>query len=147
MKPHNRLLLLPTLLVALFSGWCTRDEVPKPENRFSALVNEVKSTAPQRLPAGSGEEVTFFPTYGYREGNGWNINVRGWVHQDRSHLNKIVTKLMTALATVKNKCDSTEMTNFQSRSSDFENDDKSLEKVIIKFDSDPDAKLYEFNEK
>ena len=144
MKLHNRLLLLTTLMVALFSGWCTR-EAPKPENKVSALVNEVKSTAPQRLPAGSGEEVTFFPTYGYREGNGWNIKVRGWVHQDRSHLNKIVTKLMTALATVKNKCDSTEMTNFQSRSSDFEDDDKSLEKVIIKFDSDPDAKLYEFN--
>lgn len=146
MKLHNRLLLLTTLLVALFSGWCTR-EAPKPENKVSALVNEVKSTAPQRLPAGSGEEVTFFPTYGYREGNGWNIKVRGWVHQDRSHLNKIVTKLMTALATVKNKCDSTEMTNFQSRSSDFEDDDKSLEKVIIKFDSDPDAKLYEFNKR
>lgn len=91
------------------------------------------------------EEVTFFPTYGYREGNGWNINVRGWVHQNRSHLNKIVTKLMTALVTVKDKCDSAEMTNFQSRSNDFEDDDKSLEKVIIKFDSDPDAKLYEFN--
>lgn len=145
MKLHNRLLLLTTLLVALLSGWCTRDEAPKPENRVTALVNEVKSTAPQRLQAGRDEEVTFFPTYGYREGNGWNINVRGWVHQNRSHLNKIVTKLMTALATVKNKCDSAEMANFQSRSNDFEDDDKSLEKVIIKFDSDPDAKLYESN--
>lgn len=147
MKLHNRLLLFTTLLVALLSGWCTRDEAPKPENRVTALVNEVKSTAPPRLQAGSGEEVTFFPTYGYREGNGWNINVRGWVHQNRSHLNKIVTKLMTALATVKNKCDTAEMTNFQSRSNDFEDDDKSLEKVIIKFDSDPDAKLYEFNKR
>lgn len=147
MKLHNRLLLLTTLLVALLSGWCTRDEAPKPENRVTALVNEMKSTAPQRLQAGRDEEVTFFPTYGYREGNGWNINVRGWVHQNRSHLNKIVTKLMTALATVKNKCDSAEMANFQSRSNDFEDDDKSLEKVIIKFDSDPDAKLYEFNKR
>jgi len=145
MKLHNCPLLLTTLLVALLSGWCTRDETPKPENKVTALVNELKSTAPKRLPAGMSEEVTFFPTYGYREGNGWNINVRGWVHQNRSHLNKIVTKLMTALVTVKDKCDSAEMTNFQSRSNDFEDDDKSLEKVIIKFDSDPDAKLYEFN--
>jgi len=144
MKLHNCPLLLTTLLVALLSGWCTKDEAPKLENRVTPLVN-VKSTAPKRLPAGMSEEVTFFPTYGYREGNGWNINLRGWVHQNRSHLNKIVTKLVTALATVKDKCDSPEMTNFQSRSNDFEDDDKSLEKVIIKFDSDPDAKLYEFN--
>ena len=115
MKLHNRLLLLTTLLVALLSGWCTRDETPKPENKVTALVNELKSTAPKRLPAGMSEEVTFFPTYGYREGNGWNINLRGWVHQNRSHLNKIVTKLMTALVTVKDKCDSAEITNFQSR--------------------------------
>ncbi len=147
MKLHNRLLILPTLLVASLSGWCTRDEAPKPENRVTALLNEVQSTAPQRLQAGRDEEVTFFPTYGYREGNGWNINVRGWVHQNRSHLNKIVTKLMTAIATVKDKCDSAELANFQSRTDDFEDDDKSLEKLIIKFDSDPDAKLYEFNKR
>lgn len=147
MKLHNLLLLLITLLVALLSGWCARGDAPKPDNRGAALVNEVKSTAPQRVQAGRGEEVTFFPTYGYREGNDWKINVRGWVHQNRSHLNKIVTKLITALATVKNKCDSAELTNFQSRSNDFEDDDKSLEKVIIKFDSDPDAKLYEFDKR
>jgi hypothetical protein len=145
MKVHNRLLLLTTLQVALVSGWCTKDDAPKPESKVTAVVDNVKGRAPQRLQAGSGEEVTFFPTYGYREGNGWTINLRGWVHQDRSHVNKIVTKLMTAVATIKNKCDSAEMTNFQSRSNDFEDDDKSLEQVIIKFDFDPDGKLYEFN--
>ncbi|MCM3871265.1 MAG: DUF2183 domain-containing protein [Pyrinomonadaceae bacterium] len=147
MKLHNPLLLLTTLLLALLSGWCGKDEAPKPENKDTAPVTQVKSTAPPRLPAGTGEEVTFFPTYGYREGSGWKINVRGWVHQDRSHLNKVVTKLITALATVKDKCDAAEMANFQSLSNDFEDDDKSLEKVIIKFDFDPDGKLYEFNKR
>ncbi len=81
MKLHNPL-LLTTLLVALLSGWCSKGEAPKPENRDTPTVSQVKSKAAPRLPAGSGEEVTFFPTYGYREGNGWSINVRGWVHQD-----------------------------------------------------------------
>ena len=147
MRLHNHTLFLTTLLVALLSGWCSKEDAPKPENKGPAIVNEVKGTAPKRIRAGGGEEVTFFPTYGFREANGWSINVRGWVHQDRSHLNKIVTKVMTALATVRNKCDSVEMTNFQSRSNDFEDDDKSLEKVIIKFESDPDGKLFEFNKR
>src|SRR5688572_10096555 len=127
MNFHNRLLLLATLLVALLSGWCTKDKAPKPGNGGTALVNTVKSSAPQRVQAGNGEEVTFFPTYGYREGNGWKISIRAWVHQNRSHLNKVVTKLMTVLATVKDKCDSAGMANFQSRSNDFEDDAKKLE--------------------
>ena len=69
MKLHNRLLLL-TILFAALSGWCGGDKAPGPGKSSSALVNELKSTAPPRLPAGAGEEVTFFPTYGYREGNG-----------------------------------------------------------------------------
>lgn len=145
MKLHNPLLLLTTLLVALLFGWC-KDDPPKPENKVEAVVSLVKSTAPKRLQS-DGEEVTFFPTYGYREGNGWNINIRGWVHQNRSHVNKVVTKLVAAIATVKDKCDSAGMANFQSRSNDFEDHDKSLEKVIIKFDFDPDAKLYEFKKR
>ncbi|MGI8919104.1 MAG: hypothetical protein ACR2H6_10925 [Pyrinomonadaceae bacterium] len=39
------------------------------------------------------------------------------------------------------------MANFQSRSNDFEDDDKSLEKVIIRFDDDPDGTSYEFNKR
>ncbi|MCM3901389.1 MAG: DUF2183 domain-containing protein [Pyrinomonadaceae bacterium] len=147
MKLHNRPLLLTTILVGLVSSWCTRDDAPKQGNSATAVAPAVKSTAPQRVPSGNGEEVTFFPTYGYREGNDWKIYIRGWTHQNRSHLNKIVTKLMTAIATVKDKCDSAELANFQSRANDFEDDDKSFEKVIIKFDSDPDAKLYEFNKR
>jgi phosphatidate phosphatase APP1 len=145
MKLHNQSLFLTTLLVTLLSGWCGRDQTPRPVDTVSVLVNAVKSTAPRRLPAGVGEEVTFFPTYGYREGNEWKINVRGWTHQNRTHVNEVVTKLITVLATVKDKCDSAELNNFRSRSDDFEDDDKSLEKVMVKFDSDPDAKLYEFN--
>lgn len=144
MKLHNRLLLLTILFVAL-SGWCTKP--PEPGEGGAALINELTNVAPPRLSAGTGEEVTFFPTYGYREGNGWNIHVRSWTHQNRSHVDRVVTKLATVLATAKNKCDSVEMANFQARSNDFEDDDKSLEKVIIRFDADPDGTTYEFNKR
>ena len=144
MKLQNSLLLLTGLFVAL-SSWCTK--TPDLGKSGTALVNELKSVAPPRLPAGAGEEVTFFPTYGYREGNGWNIHVRSWAHQNRSHVDKAVTKLATVLATAKNKCDSAEMANFQARANDFEDRDKSFEKVIIGFDADPDGKSYEFNKR
>lgn len=144
MKLHNSLLLVTMLFVAL-SGWCTKP--PDPVKSGAALVNELRSAAPPRLPAGAGEEVTFFPTYGYREGNGWNIHVRSWAHQNRPHVDKAVTKLATALATAKHKCDSAEMANFQARANDFEDGEKSFEKVIIKFDADPDGKSYEFNKR
>lgn len=146
MKLHNRL-LLPTILFVALSGWCSRDKIPGPGSSGTGRVNELKSAAPPRLPAGAGEEVTFFPTYGYREGNDWKILLRSWAHQNRSHVDRAVTKLTTVLATVKNKCDSAEMANFQSRSNDFEDDDKSLEKVIIRFDSDPDGTSYEFDKR
>ena len=144
MKLHNCLLVLTILFVALY-GRCTK--VPEPGKRVTALVEKLKSAAPPRLSAGTGEEVTFFPTYGYREGNGWKIQVRSWSHQNRSHVSRVVTKLATLLATVKNKCDAAEMANFQSRSNDFEDDDKSHEKVIIKFDADPTGQSYEFDER
>ena len=143
MKLHNCVLLFTILFVALF-GRCTK--APEPgKGPIGALVNKLKSAAPPRLPAGEGEEVTFFPTYGYRAGNGWNIHLRSWAHQNRSHLDRAVTKLATVIATVKNKCDAAEMANFQSRANDFEDRDKSLEKVIIRFDADPEGKAYEFD--
>jgi phosphatidate phosphatase APP1 len=148
MKLHNGLLLLTTLLVAFLFGRCSSPEnAPQPESKAAAIVNEVKSRAPRRLLNAGGEEVTFFPTYGYRDGSGWKINARGWVHQNRPGVNRIVTRVMTALASVKDKCDSQEMAVFQSRSDDFQDDDKKLEKVIIRFDSDPAGELYEFNKR
>ena len=144
MKLQNSLLLFTILLVA-FSGRCGK--TPDIGKSGTAIINELKTTAPPRLLSASGEEVTFFPTYGYREGNGWNIHVRGWAHKNRTHVDRVVTKLATVIATVKNKCDSAEMANFQARSNDFEDDDKSLEKVIIRFDDDPEGKSYEFDKR
>ena len=128
-----------TIVSASFLGNCTKPPTPdasKPSNVSSS--NEVKKTAPPRLPLATKEEVTFYPTYGHKKDAVWTIHLRGWVHENREHLNSFVTKL----ADVKNKCSGAEMNHFQSRSDDFEDDDKSFEKVIIKFDADPDDNPY-----
>jgi hypothetical protein len=82
----------------------------------------------------TGKEVTFYPTYGYKDAKGWNINLRGWVHENRPHLHKLLERI--------SKCSNVEMDNFRSRTADLLDDDKTFERVTIKFDSDPDDKAY-----
>src|SRR5262245_53150458 len=51
---------------------------PPPSSRVS-----LKLTAPKRLVVRTEKEVTFYPTYGFRDEKGWNIHLRGWVHKNR----------------------------------------------------------------
>ena len=142
MKPSNfKLLLITSLVMVLFNG-CNKNGPVKPGD-IAKPGDEVKKTAPTRLPVTTEQEATFYPTYGYREGTNWNIHLRGWVHKNRKHLNEFLTRL----AEVKGKCRDVGMSNFQARSDDFEDDDKTFEKVVIKFDSDPEDKEYVFSRK
>ena len=134
---QTRLLLLAILLAAPFSGWCS-DNDAKPINDPPPLPTPAKSTAPARLKVLTEKEVTFYPTYGYKDTRGWNINLRGWVHEDRPRLHKQLERF--------GKCSEPEMGNFRSRTADFLDDDKTFERVIIKFDSDPDDKPYELSQ-
>src|SRR5688572_25269634 len=128
-----------TIVSASFLGNCTKPQTPNlTKGSDVSSSNVVKKTAPARLPLATEEEVTFYPTYGHKKDSAWNIHLRGWVHENREHLSSFVTKI----ADIKNKCSGSEMNNFQSRSDDFEDDDKSFEMVIIKFDADPDDKPY-----
>lgn len=139
MKLSIYLLLAMTIVSAAFLGNCTKPQTPdliKASDVSSS--NVVKKTAPARLPVTTKEEVTFYPTYGHKKDRTWNIHLRGWVHENREHLSRFVTKI----ADIKNKCSGSEMNNFQSRSDDFEDDDKSFEMVIVKFDADPEDKSY-----
>ncbi|HEV7474884.1 MAG TPA: App1 family protein [Pyrinomonadaceae bacterium] len=142
MQLHARLLLLNVLLAASLYGWCGNNKSdvkktvpPAPAGPSSPTL--AKSTAPARLPVTTEKEVTFYPTYGYKDAKGWNINLRGWVHEDRKELNKLAEKF--------SKCSEVEMANFRARSADFADDNKTFEKVVIKFDSDPDDKAYELS--
>ncbi len=140
MKLIYSLILTTTIVNALVLSNCTKPSVPAPDKGTDPAANIIKKTAPARLPLITEEEVTFYPTYGYQKDGKWNIHLRGWVHENREHLNKFLTKV----AEVKNKCSGTEISNFQSRSDDFEDDDKSFETVIVKFDSDPEDTPYTF---
>jgi len=84
------------------------------------------------------EQVTFYPTYGYQKGTGWRIPMRIWVHEPRSLMESIITELVAVMGNL----DPKEISNFRSRIADLIADDESGEKVIFKFDHDPDGEEY-----
>jgi hypothetical protein len=140
MELHRHLLLLIIVLNCSFVGGCSKTGPGLIITPGAAPANEGRATAPARLPVSGGTEVTFYPTYGYKEGAVWKIQVRGWAHTNRKFLNRFITKL----ATVKGVCHGQEMEIFKSRSDDFEDDDKKHEKVVIAFDADPAQEQYAF---
>lgn len=130
----SRLLLLNVILVALLSG-CS-DKTDSVTNLLApASPTPTPSTAPARLSAGTGEEVTFYPTFGYKDANGWVINLRGWVHEDSTIGNKLRAEFK--------ECGDENRAIFQARTVDLVDESKKFERVIIKFDSDPENKTYE----
>lgn len=80
------------------------------------------------------EQVTFYPTYGYKEGASWKIPLRVWIHEPR----KLAESIITGIAASLGKLNQKEIGNFCSRIADLVADDESHEKVIFKFDGDPD---------
>jgi phosphatidate phosphatase APP1 len=75
-------------------------------------------------------------------GTAWNAQLRGWVHEDRKAQAAVAAKLLKLIA----KCDDTQVNNVRSRSADIMDDNKKLEKVEVKFDSDPGDQAYSFIE-
>ena len=136
MKLNAHLAFLVVLIAALISGWCGSHPPPTP-----TPTPLPKTSAPKRLPVLTEKEVTFYPTYGYRVGTGWNAQLRGWVHEDRKLEAEGAARFLKLIA----KCDDAQMNTVRSRSADIMDDDKKFEKVKVKFDSDPDNKEYEFS--
>src|SRR5262245_24859755 len=95
------------------------------------------------------EDVTFYPTYGYREGSDWKIPIRIWVHEPC----KLAEKLVTSLAESIGKANEKEQKNLKARIADIVADSESGEKVIFifkfgekvifKFDNDPAEEEWE----
>lgn len=79
------------------------------------------------------EHVTFFPTYGYRQGEHWNIPLHIWVHEPRRLVESAV-KLLTHNGGVSNE---RELANFKSRLANIIADSESHERVVFTFDNDP----------
>jgi hypothetical protein len=88
--------------------------------------------------AADEEQVTFYPTYGYKEGDNWVIPMRIWVHERRALVEELIRKVATSIGDL----DSKEIANFRSRIQDFVVDSESRETVTFKFDNDPENQEY-----
>lgn len=84
------------------------------------------------------EFVTFYPTYGYRAGNDWKIQIRIWVHEPR----KLAEELVRLLADNIGKTNDHELQNLATRIADIVADSESRETVIFKFDNDPNEEKW-----
>ena len=85
-----------------------------------------------------GEQITFYPTYGYKKGNAWIIPMRIWVYESRSFSENLITGVAASLGSLSRP----EIDNFRLRIAAFLGDDESGERVIIRFDQDPERKEY-----
>lgn len=135
---QSRLLLLNVILVALLSGWCDKTVPPTNGPLSPPSPTPALATAPARLAIRSNEkEVTFYPSFGYKDASGWTLLLRGWVHEDGRGADLLLDRIK--------KCGEDQMAIFKARTADFLDESKTFEKVIIKFDSDPEDKPYELS--
>ncbi|MRR35054.1 DUF2183 domain-containing protein [bacterium] len=88
--------------------------------------------------ASDGEQVTFYTTYGYREGDAWVVPMRVWVHERRNILEKVITEIAASMGSHEPR----EIDNFRSRIQDFVADSESREAVAFRFDNDPETLDY-----
>jgi len=82
------------------------------------------------------EFVTFYPTYGYRDGDNWKIPMRFWVYEPR----KLAEGLFAKIASKLGASNEHEKENFKSRMTSLLADSESREKVLFQFDGDPATK-------
>ncbi len=80
------------------------------------------------------EHVTFFSTYGYRQGSGWKIPVRIWVNEPRRLVEALVKLIADTVGTTSQR----ELQNFEKRIARIVADSESRERVVFMFDSDPE---------
>jgi len=84
------------------------------------------------------EQVTFYPTYGYEDGDNWVIPMRIWVHERHRLADVVVNEIATDMGDIHPE----EMNNFRSRIQDFVADSESHEEVTFEFDNDPEDQEY-----
>lgn len=84
------------------------------------------------------KQVTFYATYGYRQGDNWVIPMRVWVRQRRDLAEKLITKMAADMENL----DPGEIENFRSRIQDFVANSEFHEVVTFVFDHDPENREY-----
>jgi hypothetical protein len=84
------------------------------------------------------EQVTFYPAYGYREGDHWVIPLRIWVHERRTRAEKLIARVAASAG----ELNAEQLANFNARIQAFVVDSESREAVTFQFDDDPDHRQY-----
>mgnify|MGYP000850942467 CR=1 FL=1 len=85
------------------------------------------------------ECVTFYTTYGYRQGDAWVVPMRAWVHERRGVAEKLITKVAAGMG----KLDPNKLANFRNRIQDFVADSESREVLVFAFDHDPEQQAFQ----
>lgn len=102
------------------------------------LLLLVGSGFSQEIQAKEDKLVTFYPSYGYREGSDWVIPMRLWVHERRTLAEGWITQLVAGIG----RLDRGEEARFRSRLEDFVADSESGERIRFMFDADPELRSY-----
>jgi hypothetical protein len=85
------------------------------------------------------EQVTFYTTYGYRQGDAWVVPMRVWVHERRGAAEKVITRVASSMGNLEPQ----EIANFRARIQDFVADSESREQVAFAFDHDPEQQDFQ----
>lgn len=99
---------------------------------FALLLIGTLTIRIEANPFSDEELVTFYPTYGYQEGDHWVIPMRVWVHEHRDLVETWVTHIAESIG----QLDPQEIDRFRSRITDFVADSESDEVVRLAFDDD-----------
>lgn len=84
------------------------------------------------------KQVSFYPAYGYRQGNGWVVPMRVWVRERRY----VAEGLTARVAASMGKLGPGEIRIFRSRILDFLADDEFRESIVFQFDNDAEKQQY-----
>ncbi len=95
---------------------------------LTVLIFNVCSKTPK---VHEGREVTFYPTYGYRNGSDWLINIRTWVHENPSSRTQRIAKFAESGILCPGQQDTLKL-----RVADFLDNGMPGQQVEFQFDSD-----------
>lgn len=87
-------------------------------------------------------EVTFYNTYGYLEGDYWVVPMRVYVHNRRRGIERVVTSIAKRRYSLNDE----EAQIFRTRIRDIVADSESRERVTFVFDHDPDNEEYQIKD-
>lgn len=138
-----RFTLVILLAGALLTTCTKRTEVSPNGNNAGPGPGPVSRARPEdnkRETTPEGVEVTLYPSYGYEKGDGWDIHLRGWVHENKQLGDEVINRL----ALLKLKCKGPEVDTLKARIEDFKDDSRSGQMVTVQFDDDPDKQQYHF---